>query len=136
MQIEVFSLCDAAQDYFGKLCVLGTFDRVSAPQFPVIFPACAIAARIRFDNTEGGLHKLDIHIVDPDGKSVAPSLNGELTVKFGPGMDSLAANFVVNIANFRIEKPGKILIDLVLDGTIQRSLPLVANIANRPPNSN
>ncbi len=132
MQIEVFALCDAAQDYFGKLCVLGTFDRVQAPQYPIVFPACAIASRIRFDRTEEGLHRLDINIVDPDGKSIAPSLNGELTVKLGPGLDSLAANFVVNIANFKIDQPGKILVDLVIDGTVQRSLPLVATIASGP----
>ena len=47
MNIEVFSLCDAATvDVAGKLNVLGAFDTIGTGSMPTVYPQCAtLAAR-------------------------------------------------------------------------------------------
>jgi len=37
MEIEIFTLCDFAQDNSSKLTVVGTFDSIQSRQFPYAF---------------------------------------------------------------------------------------------------
>ena len=55
MNIEVFSLCDAATIEGGKLNMLGAFDTIMAEKVPVVHPQCTIALRLRFNASEGCL---------------------------------------------------------------------------------
>ena len=36
MEIEIFTLCDFAQDNSGKLTVVGTFDGINSKQFQTV----------------------------------------------------------------------------------------------------
>ena len=72
MRVEAFRLCDAATVQGGKLNVLGAFDTVYFPTVPAVYPACAIALRIRWERIEEGDHSLRITIVDADGKRLGP----------------------------------------------------------------
>ena len=38
VDIEIFTLCDAAADYQGRLNILGVFDTIFAPQMPASHP--------------------------------------------------------------------------------------------------
>jgi len=123
MNIEAFLLCDAATDQRGKLNVLGAFDNIWAKKLPAIHPACAIAARIRFEKIEEGSHPIRIHIIDEDGKSIGPNPQGNINVSIGDDVGSSVANIVLNIQRLKFEKYGQYRIDLAIDNQIKASLP-------------
>jgi len=54
MQLEIFTLCDAATEHAGKLNIIGTFDVLRAAITPITHPQCAIAGRLRFEQIEMG----------------------------------------------------------------------------------
>ncbi len=123
MNIEAFLLCDAATDQQGKLNVLGAFDNIFAKKVPTMHPACAIAARIRFEKIEEGSHTIRIHIIDEDGKPIGPKLEGNVNVRIGDDVGSTATNIVLNIQRLKFEKYGQYRIDLAIDNQIMGSLP-------------
>lgn len=130
MNIEAFLLCDAATDQQGKLNILGAFDNIFAKKVPTMHPACAIAARIRFEKIEEGSHPIRIHIIDEDGKSIGPKLEGNVNVRIGDDVDSTATNIVLNIQRLKFEKYGQYRIDLAVDNQIKGSLPF--NVREAP----
>ncbi|MDD5595675.1 MAG: hypothetical protein PHY94_05465 [Candidatus Omnitrophica bacterium] len=124
MNIEVYSLCDAATNDMGKLNLLGAFDTICAAQMPVIHPQCTIALRIRFESIERGEHKVAVTFVDLDGKNIIPPANGTINVNFPDGQRSGSANLILNIQRLKLEKYGEYSIDLAIDGRSEGSLPL------------
>ncbi|MGY8641338.1 MAG: DUF6941 family protein [Verrucomicrobiales bacterium] len=54
MQVEIFTLCDAATVCSGKLNIPGTFDRLSFAKFPNESGAFAIATKVRCEPEEIG----------------------------------------------------------------------------------
>jgi hypothetical protein len=133
MNIEAFLLCDAATDQLGKLNILGAFDNIFAKKMPTIHPACAVAARIRFNKIEEGSHPIRIQIIDEDGKSIGPKLEGNVNIRIGGDTDSTVANIVLNIQRLKFEKYGQYRIDLAIDNQIKGSLPIYVK---EPPNEN
>ncbi len=139
MNVEIFALCDAATDYGGKLCLLGTFDCLHARQFPVVHPHCAVALRIRFDRIEEGAHPVRLRLVDEDGKAMGPSVDGTIAMRIPPETLSLCANLVLSINGMKFEKPGRYSMDLAIDHRHEKSLPLTVlrvDPSVAPPASN
>jgi hypothetical protein len=125
MNIEIFSLCDAATvDVAGKLNVLGAFDTISTANMPTVYPQCAIALRIRFENIERGSHRVAVNFVDVDGKHIIPGANGTININFPDQQRSGSANLVLNLQMLKIEKYGEYSIDLAVDTRKEASLPL------------
>ena len=129
MDIEAFLLCECATESEGKLNVLGAFVNIFAMQMPFVFPACSVAARIRFERIEEGKHKVKLQMIDEDGKSIGPKLSGGINVRFGEDLDLVVTNFVLNIQRLKFEKYGKYRIDLAIDGKIVSSLPFIVRKA-------
>ena len=124
MRVEIFSLCDAATvDTSGKLNLLGAFDTVWVTSMPTIYPQCAIALRIRFENIESGEHRININFVDADGRHILPALNSMVNINFSEGQRSGSSNSVLNIQGLRLERYGEYSIDLAIDGREEASLP-------------
>jgi hypothetical protein len=124
MNIEVYSLCDAATNDLGKLNMLGAFDSILASQLPFIHPQCAIVLRIRFESIERGEHRVIVTFVDLDGRNIIPPANGTINVNFPDGQRSGSANLILNIQRLKLEKYGEYSIDLAIDGRSEGSLPL------------
>ncbi len=132
MELEIFTLCDHAQDYGGKLIIVGTFDAIWSGGFPCVHPSCSIAGRIRFEASEAGRHALRIQIVDADGREIVPPLNGELVVtKLAEGR-SMAANFVLTLGQLSFPAEGVYSIDLFVDDIPSRSLPVMVQQQQQP----
>lgn len=130
MNVEIFSLCDAATAEGGKMNILGSFDSIWAKSIPVVHPQCALALRLRFDNSEGPQHQIVVNFVDFDGKHIMPSANGAITLQFSAEQKSVSANVVLNIQMLRIEREGEHSIDLLVDGHQAASIPL---FVRKPP---
>jgi hypothetical protein len=84
VQLEIFTLCDAATEHAGKLNIIGTFDALRAFEAPVAHPQCAIAGRLRFEPIEEGDHRVLLTFADDDGNIVMSEFDSDLTVKFSP----------------------------------------------------
>ena len=124
MNVEIFSLCDAATQQTGKLNILGAFDSVYAKKAPIVISQCALALRLRFSLSEQGEHSISVKFIDIDGKEIVPPIKGALTVNFNEGQVSVSQNLVLNIHGFKIDNPGQYSIRLVVDEHEISSLPL------------
>lgn len=124
MNLEVFSLCDAATHDSGKLNILGAFDTIWMPQIPGIHSQCAVALRVRFGALERGEHTIAVSFVDIDGKHIIPTASGTINVNFPDQQRTGSANLILNIHGLKIEKFGEYSIDLAIDGVPLASLPL------------
>jgi hypothetical protein len=128
MDIQIAVVCDAATDYNGKLSLLGAFDMIQSPQFPVVHPQCSIALRMTFSKVEEGGHKLRLNFVDEDGKSIMQGANlPELPFQVRVPEDShfLTTNFIVIIQQLRFDKAGLYSIDVAIDGRQEAAIPLI-----------
>jgi|SRR6266581_6842259 len=132
MNIQVAVLCDAATNENEKLYLLGAFDTIYTQQLPALHPQCSIALRLTFSDQDEGQHKLRLNFVDADGRSIWPSAV-EIPVQVVLPGDShfLTRNFVVNIQQLKLEKPGLYSIDMSLDDQPQASIPLL--VKHNPP---
>jgi hypothetical protein len=124
MKLEIFTLCDSAIDYAGKLCILGAFDSVQGKTTPVVVQHCAIAGRLRFHRIEEGKHKLTVTVADQDGKIILPKIEAELGVSIGETAQSAAVNLVMAVNRLKLEEFGEYTVDLGIDGVHLGSLPL------------
>ncbi len=127
MNIELFSLCDAAADYNGKLSILGAFDAIWARTAPAVHPQCSVALRMRFSKIEEGEHKVKINIVDADGKSVVKPFETSANIQYKQEVNSIAANMILNLHGIKFPVFGEYSIDLTVNGKHESSLPLYVN---------
>ncbi len=125
MFVEIFSICDAATDYSGRLSILGSFEGIAASTAPIQRDRCSIAVRMRFDVTETGEHPIEVRFLDEGGKSIGPTMGAEINVKIHAGRTSGAYNLVLNINGMIFPKFGNYTIQLWIDGVNRSSLPLL-----------
>ena len=123
MKVEAFLLCDAATDQLGKLNVLGAFDCIHSRQLPTVHPQCSVVARIRFDRSESGEHHVRLQIIDEDGSSIGPKLEGKIGVNVREEVDFAAVNVILNIHRMKLEKYGRYRIDLYINDVPTAELP-------------
>jgi len=125
MQLLLATLCDSASDYQGKLCILGTFDTLCAPQFPVVHPQCSLAVRLLFSPEDIGRHEMTIELLDDSGKTVMPAFTPSMEVQFPHGaIPFVTRNVVLNLQRLRFEKPGVYHFAITMDGSDLISLPV------------
>ena len=127
MDIEIFTLCDYAQDYGGKLLVVGTFDTIFSPVFPAAHGQCAIALRLRFEPTEVGEHRVSIVLVDADGRELN-RVDGQLNVRTKPQQTFATANLALTIRNLPFQSAGDYAFNLGYDGEHVTALPLLVRL--------
>lgn len=122
MEVDIFTLCDAATEQQGKLNVVGAFDHFFSGGAPAHHPQCALATRLRFFPIEQGVHKIVIHIVNEDGKLLM-DLNGEVDVKIVEGDDFSSINLILNLQNLPLERFGRYEVNMAVDGLEVKSFP-------------
>jgi hypothetical protein len=125
MKTELFVICDAATDSGGKLNILGVFDTIFAKSVPAVHPHCAIAVRLRLTSSEQGDHKVNVSLLQEDGKNVGPPM--EVTLKFALSDAKIptgTVNYIVNLQGLKLEHSGEYSIKLTVDGKHLDSIPL------------
>lgn len=117
MKIDIFTLCDSAQEYGGKLVIVGTFNTISASSFPVVHPELAVVARICFLSSEGGIHNMEISIKSEDGKKVLlPPVKA--SVDNSKQKEGSLMNILVKGNNINLETPGLYKAFLTVDDQV------------------
>src|SRR5438034_11696713 len=115
MQLEIFTLCDAATEHAGKLNIIGTFDSLRALEAPIAHPQCAIAGRLRFEPIEEGNHRVRLSFADEDGNIVMPKFDSPLAVHVAPGLRTGTSQYVLDIQQIRLLKFGEYAIYLAVE---------------------
>ncbi len=126
MQVEIFTLCDAATLQEGKLNILGTFDTIWVAEIPAVYPQCAVAMRLRFTRIEAGRHQIAVHVVDVDGQAIIPPLGGEIEIAMEPDDSFSTVSLVLNIQRLPIKKCDECAVQLAVDKIEAFSLPFRA----------
>ena len=122
MKLSIFTLCDYAQSAFGKLTIVGAFNRMFSDQFPFTYrQGFNIVGRIVF--TESYSSNLNITFIDPDGNNVLPPISSVL--ELAPQVMGRECSFDLNLTFNPVlfYKPGIYKINLSY-GDISESLTL------------
>lgn len=131
MLVEIFSICDAATDYGGRLNVLGAFEGIAASSAPIVRDRCSLAVRLRFEAAETGRHAVEVRIVDKGGRVIGPTMSASLMTKLLAGRESGAQNLVLNINGLTFPAFGTYRIELRVDGEERSYLPLLVAQAQK-----
>lgn len=127
MEIEIFTLCDFAQDNSGKLTVVGTFDGIHSKQFPFVQAAFSVACRLRFSEKETGQHEMRLRFIDGNGKELLQPIGGEMNIPLPTNGQYTTINLVFNLNQIKFEKPGRYAFELYIDDDWASGLPLFVN---------
>lgn len=127
MEVEIFTLCDFAQDNQSKLTIVGTFDSINTRQFPTSHPSCSIACRLRFGASEAGQHDFRLRLINAEGKEVIQPIEGNIEVGAPPEGRVATINIVINFNQLQFEKAGRYSFELYINGEWRSGLPLFLN---------
>ena len=121
MQVDIFTLCDNAQEYNGKLVIVGTFNQITAPQYPFIHPELAIVASIQFDENEKKEHDIEIGIKKCDSEYFLMPPTPMKASNANTQGDYTYINLVVKGNNIEIKEPGKYIVYLKIDNETRKT---------------
>jgi hypothetical protein len=132
MKVELFVVADYAANQGGKLTIVGVFDTIVGPNFPIVHASCSVAVKIRFEKIEEGSKRVRLTLTDADGKPVLPSMDIPLEVQMNDDNYTCTREIVGNINGMKFEKGGEYSFDLVIDGRHEASVPLFVRQLQRP----
>ena len=129
MEIDFAFLADSAETVNGKIYVLGGgIDTIWAKQVPSTYPKVSFVLRILFDIAEiGRKHKLEIQIMDEDGKTIA-TIGGDLEIQgkspdFPKGWRQGLVT-VLNFVNLKFPNFGTYSFNILANNSSLKSIPL------------
>lgn len=122
MQLEIFTICDAATDHANKLNILGATDTLIVPSLPFKYPHCCIVMRFRMARVEEGEHQIKLLVTNPSGKTIM-NMDGKMNIKIGNGSTS-AVNVIINVNNLQLAEAGEHKVALAVDGIQMSAMPL------------
>ncbi len=122
----------------GKFYVVGGgVSRLLGSGFPFRHPQLSLVVRIEFMPLECGRpHAIEVHAVDGDGRPFAPAMRVDARPERHPEAptDAVALQFVLNLQNLEMRRPGRYAFSILVDGEQKDSVPLeVAATQPAPP---
>ena len=129
MEVDFAFLADAAEVANGKLHLVGgAFDTIGAPQTPLNYPKLSIALRLVFSPAElNHKHKVEIRMMNEDGKVIPPSISGDLEISKSPNLPKgwkQGFMTVMNFTNLNFPAFGDYSFELIVNNTSVKSIPL------------
>lgn len=136
MRVLIAALADYANvTAEGKLNVMGVFDTLSAPQFPVVHPVAVIALRLIFDYEDrNSQHSIELVIVTQDGREFA-KLEGRVEIPSIPPGQRATVNQILILQQLKFDRPDKFSVIIRWDGDERQRLPLDVVAVQAPPQS-
>lgn len=104
MVTNIFTLCDGAYNYNGKLTIVGTTDNIKVPTIPFV-AGIGIALKVSFTPQESGKKSVSIQFQDNNGQLIIPEVNMQSEVK---SKDGIGGKIVIagNIQGLNIQSLG------------------------------
>lgn len=134
MRLLLCKLCEyATQQQNGRHSMIGIFDNVVAPYFPVDHPPLALCVQLEFDGSEAGLPMdLAVRFLDDDAKTLLDvNASGEIPRDANGGPVRLFMQF--QIPAIRFERPGDYRLDVLFNGVVVGEERLPVMLALQPP---
>ena len=127
MEIEIFTLCDFAQDNSSKLTVVGTFDSIHSKQFPFVQAMFSVACRLRFSEKEVGERDMRLRFIDGAGEELIKPIEGRMKISKPRNGQYSAVNLVFNFNQITFNRHGRYSFELYIDDEWVTGLPLFIN---------
>lgn len=124
MTIELFTLCDGAYNYNGKLTIVGALSSVTVSKLPAKVQM-AVAMKIRVEADEEGSRQMIIRFVSPDGKDIPTDLVVDLNLD-----DSKVLSYIslaASIQGMSISQTGHYTVKVMMDQKMMAEYPFVVN---------
>ncbi len=124
MKVLIAAIAEHAWVENGCLSICRTFDTINAPEFPYVLPRLSVALRLLIRRSESGEHKLNISLADSDGKKL---MHSDLNINVQPPQESVpevSFSFALNGQGVNFPKSGDYVIDVVIDGRVEASIPI------------
>ena len=129
MKVHIFTYCDFAVFYNGKLCITGACDQLYLPRTPMHVPLGFIVLKLGMEAADEGEHLLKTSMIDADGKQIASPPPFLASVKFDQksvGNYEQKTQYQINMMNnFLIPKYGEYSIELSDGGNQLASIPFL-----------
>lgn len=116
MVVDLFTLCDGAYNYNGKLTIVGTLDTISVVELPAKVQF-GIAMKLRFGKEEAGNHTLIVRIKDPDGNNIPPDM--KLCMPINPSVADTVVSLAVNAQGLSFDQIGKYKVYILVDDAVK-----------------
>ena len=134
MDITFAQLADQANiSREGKLNLLGIFDTLHSPKFPTTHPQMQIVIRFELPRVElGRSHKIEIHLVDEDGKKLF-GIDGNIMVQNpNPRSHMIHSDQIITLNNLVIPKPGRYEFLILIDGNLVKGKEIRLQVLEIP----
>ena len=124
MKVLIAAVADHAWVENNCLSLSRTFDSINADKFPYVLPRMSVALRLLIRRSEVGEHKLNISLADSDGKKL---MDSDININFQPPQGSVSEasfSFALNGQNVTFPNPGDYVVDILIDGRAEASIPI------------
>jgi len=125
MEYEIFTICDNAQNYNGKLVIVGTFDTIFSQSFPLTYDAFSLAVKINCPTNEFKDGTLQVNLKnEKNGEDVCTPITANVPID--KSISSQTLTLVLNFNKVLFTEPGEYFIELKFNGdTRYRKLHLI-----------
>jgi hypothetical protein len=133
VKVNLATLADAATQWCGKLNIVGTFDTINWPQFPAMYPHCAVVVGLQFEAIEAGQHNIKANFINEDGNVLLklPEISPQIVA--APNGRATTLHYLFNMQPLRLDSPGEYSFEFAIDGKHELSLPLFVYKVGVPP---
>lgn len=127
MKVDYAFICDYAEAS-GKLSALGIgFDGIFTSQVPCKHSHFCLVVQLRVSIVEAGLKKIEVHLVDQDGKNVIPIIRGQVVIPKVEGKTESVGRIVMEFGNVEFKNYGPYSVRLTVEGVEMVDIPFAVS---------
>lgn len=120
MTIELFTLCDGAYNYNGKLTIVGSLTSINVNQLPAKVQM-SVAIRMRVEAEESGSRQIKIRFINPDGTAIPTDIVANVDLSSSNEMSYI--NFAASIQGLPITQDGLFTVEILIDDKRKATYP-------------
>jgi hypothetical protein len=123
MKTDFAFICDFAEAG-AKIDALGIgFDTIFAPQLPVRHPHFSLVLQLRASTAEAGQKRIEVSIVDDDGKDLIQPVQGGFNLPRAEGRAYSLGRFVMEFNSIEFKAYGQYTVTVTVEGIEVASIP-------------
>jgi hypothetical protein len=123
MHTDFAFVCDAAEAT-TKINALGIgFDTIYAAQLPIRHPHFSLVLQLRASPAEAGQKRIEVSLVDDDGKDVITPVQGQFSLPRTEGRTYSIGRFVMEFNSVEFQSYGAYTLAVAVEGMEMASIP-------------
>jgi hypothetical protein len=123
MHTDFAFVCDAAE-VTAKINALGIgFDTIYAAQLPIRHPHFTLVVQLRASPAEAGQKRIEVGLVDEDGKDVIKPVQGQFSIPRTEGRTYSIGRFVLEFNSVEFKTYGAYTLAVAVEGMEVASIP-------------